>query len=148
MLSSTAASRLPVVHIWEKQELEFTSARSFSNPYTDVTAWVDLTGPGFSKRIYGFWNGDNKFCVRLLATTPGAWHWRSGSEPSDAGLAGKTGSFHAREWTEEEKEGNPLRRGFLQSTPNRHALQTPDGRPFFVIGRHLVCGRNQPLSLE
>jgi Protein of unknown function (DUF4038)/Domain of unknown function (DUF5060) len=134
VLGSATASGPSAVHIWEKQELEFTSAHSFSNPYTDVTVWIDLAGPGFSKRVYGFWNGENTFCVRLLATTPGVWNWKSGSEPFDAGLAGKTGSFQAREWTEQEKEVNPLRRGFLQPTPNRHALQTADGQPFFVIG--------------
>ena len=52
----------------------------------------------------------------------------------DAGLGGKTGSFVATEWTEAEKQENPLRRGFLQATPNHHALQTADGTPFFVIG--------------
>lgn len=31
-------------------------------------------------------------------------------------------------------EENPLRRGFLRSTPNHHALETADGTPFFVQG--------------
>ena len=42
------------VHVWEKQELVLTSTGTFANPYTDVTVWVDLTGPGFKKRVYGF----------------------------------------------------------------------------------------------
>ena len=121
-------------HTWEKFELAFVSGQTFKNPYTDATVWVDLTGPGFHKRVYGFWDGGNSFKVRVTATAPGVWHWRSGSEPHDVGLAGKTGSFVAREWTEEEKQENPLRRGFLQATPNHHALQTADGTPFFVIG--------------
>jgi len=127
-------SAAPTVHLWQKHEVSFTSARSFSNPYTDATVWVDLTGPGFRKRVYGFWNGGSDFCVRMAATAPGTWHWRSGSEPYDAGLSGKEGAFDAVEWTEQEKLENPLRRGFLQSTPNHHALQTPDGKPFFVLG--------------
>ncbi|MFP5248581.1 MAG: DUF4038 domain-containing protein, partial [Acidobacteriota bacterium] len=121
-------------HMWEKQEIVLHSQRTFANPYTDATVWVDLSGPGFHKRVYGFWNGGNEFCVRVLATAPGVWHWRSGSEPADAGLSGKQGSFLAAEWTEAEMRENPLRRGFLQSTPNRHALQTADGTPFFVLG--------------
>src|SRR5690349_9745236 len=104
------------VHTWQKQELAFTSSRSFGNPYTDVTVWVDLKGPGFSKRIYGFWDGERSFKVRLLATAPGTWTWTSGSEPQDSGLAGKTGSFVASEWSEQEKRQNPLRRGFLRAT--------------------------------
>src|SRR5664280_2049426 len=102
------------VHVWEKQELTFTSTGSYANPYTDVTVWVDLTGPGFKKRVYGFWDGERTFRVRVLATAPGTWTWRSGSNPPDTGLAGKTGSFVAIDWTEAEKQKNPLRRGFLR----------------------------------
>lgn len=122
------------VHVWEKQELTFTAARSYPNAYTDVTVWVDLTGPGFNKRVYGFWDGGQTFRVRVLATEPGAWRWTSGSDPADPGLAGKSGSFTAAAWTEEEKQQNPLRRGFLRATANGHALEQPDGTPFFVIG--------------
>jgi len=122
------------LHVWEKQEIVLASERTFSNPYTDVTVWVDLTGAGFNKRVYGFWNGGGEFCVRVVASAPGNWHWHSGSEPADAGLAGKTGTFEAVDWSEAEKQQNPLRRGLLQSTPNNHALQTADGTPFFVLG--------------
>src|ERR1035437_9360488 len=93
-----AASTLPAtaaVHIWDKQEVILTSARSWPNPYTDVTVFVDLTGPNFKKRIYGFWDGGQTFRVRVLATAPGTWTWRSGSNPPDQGLAGKTGTFVA-----------------------------------------------------
>ncbi len=129
-----AASTAKTVHVWEKQELTFTSSRAFANPYTDVVVWVDLTGPNFKKRVYGFWDGGSTFRVRVLATAPGNWRWRSGSTPSDSGLSGKSGSFAAREWSEEEKRQNPLRRGFLRPTANRHALQHADGTPYFAIG--------------
>ena len=134
IFGSAAKTASAEVHPWEKVELAFVAERSFKNPYTDATVWVELTGPGFSKRVYGFWDGGNDFKVRVTATAPGVWHWRSASEPHDAGLAGKTGSFVAREWSEEEKQQNPLRRGFLQPTTNHHALQSADGTPFFVIG--------------
>src|ERR1039457_1667506 len=131
------ASTLPApaaVRPREKQELTFTSARPWANPYTDVTVFVDLTGPNFKKRIYGFWDGGPSFRVRLVATAPGTWTWRSGSNPPDEGLAGKTGSFAAVDWTEAEKLTNPLRRGFLRATANHHALELADGTPFFVMG--------------
>ncbi len=129
-LPNSAAS----LHVWEKQELTFTAARAADNPYTEQTVWVDLKGPGFAKRVYGFWDGGRTFRVRVLATVPGTWTWRSGSEPADAGLDGKTGSFEAVAWAEAEKDANPLRRGFLRPTANRHALETADGTPFFVLG--------------
>jgi hypothetical protein len=132
--AACAAGAAAPAHVWEKQELTFESSRAFANAYTEVTVWVDLTGPNFQKRMYGFWDGDRTFRVRLVATAPGKWNWRSGSDPADAGLAGKSGSFEAIDWTEQEKQANPLRRGFLRATPNHHALQTADGTPFFVIG--------------
>ena len=121
-------------HTWEKQELTFTATEHYENPYTEVTVWVDLRGPNFNKRIYGFWDGDQTFRVRLVATEPGEWSWISGSDPEDSGLTGKTGSFTAIEWSDSAKNENPLRRGFLRATPNGHALETADGTPFFVIG--------------
>ncbi|MGD0464929.1 MAG: DUF4038 domain-containing protein [Tepidisphaeraceae bacterium] len=123
-----------VVHPWEKQELTFTAAQKFPNPYTDAIIWVDLTGPHFNKRVYGFWDGGQTFRVRVVATEPGDWIWESGSEPADDGLANKNGSFTAIAWSEQELRENPLRHGFLQATPNQHALQHADGTPFFIIG--------------
>jgi hypothetical protein len=133
IVSSSLAASVPV-HIWQKQELTFTCGRSFANPYADATVWVDLKGPGFNKRVYGFWDGGSTFKVRLLATVSGKWTWKSGSKPHDVGLSGKTGSFVAIDWTEQEKKENPLRRGFPRPTSNHHALELPDGTPFFVIG--------------
>src|SRR6266702_7806588 len=134
LLLALAIPASAAVHVWEKLELSFTSTRSFTNPYTDASVWVDLTGPNFKKRVYGFWDGGQAFKVRVLASAPGTWTWRSGSTPSDPGLAGKTGTFTAIEWTEAEKLQNPLRRGFLRPTANHHALEQADGTPFFVIG--------------
>lgn len=130
---STLAGSNPV-HVWEKQELTFTAANSYKNAYTDVVVWVDLTGPGFKKRVYGFWDGGQTFRVRLVAKQPGTWTWKSGSSPNDPGLSGKTGTFNAIEWTNAEKNENPLRHGFIQSTANHHALEHADGTPFLAIG--------------
>jgi hypothetical protein len=131
---STSVFAAPDIHLWEKQELTFESSRAFANPYTDAAVWVDLTGPGFQKRVYGFWDGGRTFRVRLLATAPGDWAWQSGSEPADPGLAGKHGTFHAVAWAEGEKQADPLRRGFLKASANRHAVELADGTPFFIVG--------------
>jgi hypothetical protein len=122
------------VHVWEKQELTFTALRTYSNPYTGATVWVDLKGPGFAKRVYGFWDGRQVFRVRLMATAPGSWTWVSGSAPTDPGMAGKTGSFTAVEWTQPELDQNPLRHGMVGPAPNGHALQYADGTPYLAIG--------------
>jgi hypothetical protein len=120
--------------VWEKRELTFTAERPYANPYTEAVVWVDLNGPGFRKRVYGFWDGGRTFRVRLMATAPGRWTWTSGSDPADPGLSGAEGSFTAIPWTESELEENPLRRGMIRATANGHALEFPDGTPYLAIG--------------
>lgn len=122
------------VHVWEKVEITLRAKQSFANPYTDALVWVDLKGPGLEKRCYGLWDGGDTFRVRVLATVPGEWSWRSGSEPSDVGLSGQRGAFQAIGWSEAEKAVNPNRRGMIRATANGHAFEYADGTPFFLIG--------------
>ena len=110
------------------------SQRSYENPYTDVEVWVDLKGPGFAKRCYGFWDGGNTFRVRVLATTPGRWVWKSGASAADPGLQGLQGEFTAVPWTETELAENPCRRGMVKASANGHAFEYADGTPFFLLG--------------
>jgi hypothetical protein len=128
------AAEAEPVHVWEKQELTFTAERAYANPYTDATVWVDLSGPGFAKRIYGFWDGGRIYRVRLMATAPGTWTWVSGSAPGDTGLSGRSESFVAVPWSRAELDQNPLRHGMVEPTPNGHALQFADGTPYLAIG--------------
>ncbi len=128
------ADAAPEIHVWEMQELTFTARNAYKNAYTDVTVWVDLSGPDFNKRVYGFWDGGNIFRLRLVATHAGDWSWKSGSSSGDGGLTGKTGSFTAVDWSENEKNENPLRRGFIRTSANRHALIYADSTPYFAIG--------------
>jgi len=122
-------------HTWEVQEIVLHAAKSHANAYKDVDAWVELKGPNFSKKVYGFWDGGNIWRIRVVATSPGKWSWTSNSnQAGDTGLNGKTGEFVAKDWTEGEKDENPTRRGFLRDTQNRHALQYADGTPFFLVG--------------
>ena len=122
------------VHVWEQVELTFHAQHAYANPYTAVKVWVDLHGPGFDRRCYGFWDGGDTFRVRVLATAPGAWTWRSGSDPDDLGLADRTGGFTALAWTDAEKTANPTRRGLIRATANGHAFEFADGTPYFLLG--------------
>ena len=128
---NTAAAQ---VRVWQKVELAFHAKHHYANPYTNVEVWVDLKGPGFDKRCYGFWDGGDVFRVRVLATRPGEWTWRSGSNQKDGGLNHQQGSFTAAAWSEAEKESIPVRRGMVEATPNGHALQFADGTPFLLLG--------------
>ncbi len=100
-----------------------------------MVCWIELEGPGFARRVYGFWDGGRTFRVRFVATAPGEWRWRTGSnQPDDAGLNGGSGSLRAVDWTDAEKAANPNRHGFVRATANGHALQYADGTPFFLLG--------------
>jgi hypothetical protein len=122
-------------HVWEMREIALLASRPYANPYVDVECWVELRGPGFAGRVYGFWDGGGVYRVRVVATAPGRWSWRSGSSrPADRGLNGRSGTFTAGEWTDADKQQNPNRHGFLRSTANGHALQYADGTPFFLVG--------------
>ena len=101
-LSHEAQARLQSgeVHTWEVQEITLAASHEHANPYVDVECWVDLQGPGFQRRVYGFWDGGRTFKVRLVATTQGEWTWRASSNhPDDAGLTG-SGKFRAVAWSD------------------------------------------------
>ena len=122
------------LHVWEKTEITLTAKSSYANAYTDVEVWVDLRGPGFSKRCYGFWDGGKAFKVRVLATCPGEWSWTSRSNQNDPGLNGLKGSFRATDWTDAEKQQNPIRRGMVIPSENGHALNYSDGTACLLVG--------------
>jgi len=121
-------------HVWEKVEITLHAEKYYDNPYTEVEVWIDLKGPGFEKRCYGFWDGDNVFRLRVLAVAPGLWKWSSGSNQSDPGLNGKSGEFTAVAWPEAGKEANPCRRGMVRASANGHAFEYADGTPYFLLG--------------
>jgi hypothetical protein len=122
------------VHVWETQEIILKANRDYANPYADVDCWIELSGPNFNRRVYGFWDGDRTFRIRFVATAPGDWKWKAASNhPDDTGLAGG-GTLKAVAWTDEELNANPNRRGFVHATPNGHALQYADRTPFFLVG--------------
>jgi len=131
------ASRLQSgqAHVWEMQEITLESARDYPNPYADVDVWIELQGPGFSRRVYGFWDGGRRFKVRFVATAPGDWSWRTGSnQAADNGLNGGTGALKAVAWDKQETADNPNRHGFVRASGSGHALAYADGTPFFLTG--------------
>ena len=139
--SDLRAADATVIHVWEMQEIVLKASKEYQNYYTEVTCWVDLEGPGFSKRIYGFWDGSNTYRIRIVATNPGTWKWISGSnQPDDKGLNDKSGEFTAVSWSVQEIRKNPNRHGFVRASVNGHALQYADGTPFFLVGDTWLAG--------
>lgn len=123
-----------VQKLWDVLELTLRAAKEYENPYMDIDVWIDLNGPGFQKRVYGFWDGENCFKVRFTATAAGEWSYTSGSFPQDEGLCGVRGNFLAEDWNEAEKNENPARRGILRPGENGRTFVHPDGTDFFMVG--------------
>ena len=73
LINNGNASDTLKTHVWEMKEIKLIAQKTYTNYYTDVTCWVELKGPDFSKRVYGFWDGGNNFIVRIVATKPGKW---------------------------------------------------------------------------
>ena len=56
-LNTIAADDSSNIHVWEMKEISLKAEKDYTNYYTDITCWVELKGPDFSKRVYGFWDG-------------------------------------------------------------------------------------------
>lgn len=123
-----------IVHVWDKVEIELLARKEYSNPYTEVEAWVILEGPGFQKKVYGFWDGGNSFKIRIAPITAGKWSWCSGSNTEDEGLNNIKGCFTAIEWSEKEKEENPCRHGMVVASENGRGFCYYDKTPYFMLG--------------
>jgi hypothetical protein len=130
----TAPAATAPHRVWQKVEITLEAQKTCENPYAEVVVWVDLKGPEFAGRCYGFWDGGNTYRVRVLATRPGSWNWVSGSNQDDPGLNGRKGNFQAEAWSKVEMAANLCRRGMVRATPNGHALECADGTPFFLVG--------------
>ena len=122
------------IHLWETVEVVLHAKQAYDNPYTDVVVWVDLEGPNFCKRVFGFWDGGDVFKVRVTGTAPGLWNYVSGASVQDEGLCGVCGAFIAMEWSEAEKQENPTRRGLVVASDNGRAMQYADGTPYIMVG--------------
>jgi hypothetical protein len=65
---------MPTINTWEKHEIALRAENKHENSYMDVTVGVRLRGPAFKKKVYGFWDGDNVFRVRVIAMRAGSWN--------------------------------------------------------------------------
>jgi hypothetical protein len=123
------------IHLFEVAEIQFASTK----PRTAHDAYalkleVILSGPdGRPRAVPAFWDGDNVWRARLVATAPGSWRWFTRSDSGDASLDGHTGAFEAEAWTKSELAANPNRRGFLRVAKDGRTLQYADGTPFFMV---------------
>lgn len=136
-------------HVWECVELEYTAGGTYANPFRDLECFAVFKGPERQEvRISGFWDGDGVWKFRFAPPCAGSWSWAIESNPVDAGLSGNTGSAMVREWTAEELERNPNRRGFVRVHESGRYFEYADGTPFFWLGDTLWAANTKRCDAE
>jgi hypothetical protein len=118
---------------WQRAELSFTAAGTYTNPVNQVNVTTRFTGPG--NQVYdvpGFWDGGNTWRVRFAPPAPGGWTFSNTCNVVDAGLSPRSGSIVVDPAT----GTNALYQhgGFLKVSPDSHYLTYADGAPFFWLG--------------
>jgi hypothetical protein len=114
-------------------EIPFRSAKTYNDPFNDVTLDVVVTDPdGEERRVPAFWSGDVTWRVRYASSKLGLHRYRTlATDESNADLHGRTGEI---EVTPYEGGNDLLRRGRLRVAADRRHLEHEDGTPYFWLG--------------
>ena len=112
----------------EVLEITLESSRAYDNPYREIELDLQLTDPaGQEKIIPGYWDGDDRWKVRLSCPNAGKYTFRTiCSDQDNDGLGGKTGSISIKPY-----DGpNPLlKHGALKIGGTKNIVHA-DGTPF------------------
>jgi len=110
-------------------ELIYESSQYYSDPYNEVQFGINVINPdGNTKRIPGFWGGDNIWRVRYSSSKKGKYKFKTVcSDKTNKDLEGRTGEITVIPY-----EGkNPLyKHGPLKVSNNKKYLEHEDGSHF------------------
>lgn len=132
---------------WQVFELTFAAEKSLSNEYVEGLPangerkfTVEFTGSegeakGKTFKINSFWDGGKNWKVRFAPPFAGIWKYKSNS--TEKRIRNKQGSIIVSDWSESEKQENPLRKGFIHvadtgARKGRYFIHR-DGSPFLWI---------------
>ncbi|MDX2153184.1 MAG: DUF4038 domain-containing protein [Bryobacteraceae bacterium] len=133
LLASAAAAQARFGQVNVPCEWSFYGEKARRDPFSEVELNVIVTSPsGKQHRAPAFWGGENVFRVRYAAGEAGLHRWSTVcSDPSDAGLHGRTGTLEVAPYTGAHPH---YRHGPLRASANKRYLQHADGSPFFWLG--------------
>ncbi len=117
----------------EMIELEFKSAKNYSDPFNDVTLDVDFTDPaGKEFRVPAFWAGGSNWRVRYASGRLGAHRYQTRcSDPKNSDLEAQRGEIEVIPY----KGANRLyHNGPLRVAADHRHLEHADGTPFLWLG--------------
>jgi len=136
------------VRPWEVFELALTATAEGQVGYVEglpdggpCYLTVEFRGEGGAAQgqqytVAGFWDGDRTWRVRFAPPAAGAWSYATHS--ADPGLDGQTGQLACADWTDEQKQANPTRRGLVRvcRTGPRAGryFEYADGTPMLWLG--------------
>ena len=115
------------------KEVSLVSAKTYANPFTEVTLDAVVTGPdGTQLRVPAFWAGGNDWRFRYASGQLGSHSWRTAcSDAGNPGLHGVTGTIVVVPY----KGTNPLyRHGPVGIAKGGRHFAHADGTPFLWLG--------------
>ncbi len=117
--------------LWHKFEIVLQSSKTYSEPLYEVANLTAVfeSPSGRTKKIQGFWDGDQTWKVRFMPDEPGTWRYQTEcSDRENPGLHQRAGTFTV---TKETSPHALYTRGALTRPPGRYHLAYADGKPFF-----------------
>ena len=126
-------------------QISFDAARSYLDPFNEVTLDVVFTDPaGTERRVPAFWAGGAHWKARYASPLAGTHRWRSEcSQPDDRGLHGLEGTVEVDPYT----GGNPFFcHGPLRVAAGHRHIEHADGTPFFWLGDTWWMGLSRRLQ--
>ena len=126
-------------------EFEFTSSKTYADPFNEIELDVIFTGPGNKVyRVPAFWAGGNEWRVRFAPPEAGDYSFSAAcTDASNIGLNGPAGTLTVQPYA---GDNALLKRGFPQVAPDKRHFQYADGTPFFWLGDTWWMGLCKRLS--
>src|SRR5271167_2522553 len=117
---------------WTLFEQEFENSGKYKNPFTDVSLEVVFSSPtGQVKVVEGFWDGGNRWKVRMSPDETGGWTYeiRLGATSKNE-WSNNRGGFHCVQY---DGVNSLYALGPLEVSRTGRYLQHADGTPFFWL---------------
>ena len=121
------------VEQWKVAEIEFTSAKTYANPFDEVEVTANFKGPdGKIISRPAFWDGGKRWIVRFAPTQTGVWKMTTScSDKTNTGLNDINQSITCKPYT---GRLDIYKHGFLKVSDSKRYFVYADGTPFFYLG--------------
>ena len=150
------------IKTWEVFEISLKSSVQFQNPYveclksneqpylTAIFTGIEGSCKGKTIRVPGFWDGGDIWKIRFAPSDSGTWKYETFS--ADRKMKGKKGELKVTEWSDEEKNSNPVRHGFItvnkSGSRNGRYFTYSDGTPVLWIADTWWDWTNSRITFE